>query len=168
MLTTFKNDSDSLNMVITGDESWVYVCMTLKPKLNHPNGSVQKSQDRKKHFKFGQMWRYCSPWYPSSSHIDDCMWLFGQKQNCNHVWITVFTGLGLRWLFLFPKLKLSMKGKRFAAIGEIKEKSRPELLAIPKSSFHKCFKDWKKRWYKCIISEGGYFEWNKIVWLINK
>ena len=34
--------------------------MTLKSKPNHPNGSVQKSQDRKKHFKFGQMCRFCS------------------------------------------------------------------------------------------------------------
>ncbi|EFN69735.1 hypothetical protein EAG_10056, partial [Camponotus floridanus] len=22
----------------------------------------------------------------------------------------------------------------------------------------KCFEDWKKRWHKCIISEGDYFE----------
>ena len=37
-------------------------CMatTLKPKTNHTNRSVQKSQDRKKHAKFGQMWKFCS------------------------------------------------------------------------------------------------------------
>ena len=34
--------------------------MTLKPKPNHPNESVQKSQNRKKHLKFGQMWRFGS------------------------------------------------------------------------------------------------------------
>ena len=51
-------------------------------------------------------------------------------------------------------------GKRFAAIEEIKEKSIKELLALPKSA------DWRKRWHKCIISEGGYFEGKKIV--INK
>ena len=32
----------------------------LKPKPNHPYGNIQKSQDRKKHVKFGQMWRFCS------------------------------------------------------------------------------------------------------------
>ena len=32
-------------------------------------------------------------------------------------------------------------------IGEVKE-----------YSFQKCFEDWKERWHKCIISEGGYFE----------
>ena len=56
-----------------------------------------------------------------------------------------------------------MKSKRFATIEEIKEKSKQELLVIPKSAFQKCFEDWKKRWHKCIISEGGYFEGNKIV-----
>ena len=56
-----------------------------------------------------------------------------------------------------------MKGKHFATIEEIKERSKQELLAIPKSAFQKCFEYWKKRWHKCIISEGGYFEENKIV-----
>ena len=43
--------------------------------------------------------------------------------------------------FLFPKPKAPMKGKRFATIGEIKEKSKKELLAKPKSTFQKCFED---------------------------
>ena len=37
--------------------------------------------------------------------------------------------------FLFPKLKTSMKGQRFATIEEIKEKSKQKLLAIPKNAF---------------------------------
>ena len=56
-----------------------------------------------------------------------------------------------------------MKVKCFATIKEIKEKSEQELLAIPKSTFQKCFEDWKKRWHKYIMSEGGYFEGDKIV-----
>ena len=68
--------------------------------------------------------------------------------------------------FVIPKLKTAMKGKRFIESGKIKEKSKQELLAIPKSAFQKCFEDWKKRWHKCIISDRGYFEENKIV--INK
>ena len=57
-------------------------------------------------------------------------------------------------------------GKRFATIEEIKEKSKQELLAIPKGAFQKYFEEWKKRWNKCNISEGGYFEGDKRV--INK
>ena len=45
--------------------------------------------------------------------------------------------------FFFPKLKTPMKGKRFATIEAIKEKSKQELLAIPKSTFQKFFEDWK-------------------------
>ena len=56
-----------------------------------------------------------------------------------------------------------MKGKRFATIEEIKEKSKQRLLAVPKSAFQKCFENWKKRWHKYIISEGGYIEGGKIV-----
>ena len=52
--------------------------------------------------------------------------------------------------FLFAKLKTPMKGKCFATIEEIKEKSKQKLLAIIKSAFQKCLEDWKKRWNKCL------------------
>ena len=45
--------------------------------------------------------------------------------------------------FLFPKLKIPMKGKRFATFEERKEKSQQELLAILKRALQKCFEDWK-------------------------
>ena len=41
--------------------------------------------------------------------------------------------------FLLPKLKTPMKEQCFATIEEIKEKSKQELLTIPKSAFQKCF-----------------------------
>lgn len=49
--------------------------------------------------------------------------------------------------FLFPKLKRPLKGRRYATIDD---------------DFFKCFEDWEKRWHKCIISEGNYFEGDKI------
>ena len=58
-----------------------------------------------------------------------------------------------------PKLKTPMKGMRVATIEEIEEKWKQELLAIPKS----VSRIGKKCWHKCIISEGGYFEEDKIV-----
>ncbi|KYN11406.1 hypothetical protein ALC57_16419 [Trachymyrmex cornetzi] len=65
--------------------------------------------------------------------------------------------------FLFPKLKRPMKERRFATIEEIKAASLEELKAIPKSAFQKCFDDWKKRWHKCLVSEGDYFEGDNII-----
>ncbi|KYN28546.1 hypothetical protein ALC57_02036 [Trachymyrmex cornetzi] len=64
---------------------------------------------------------------------------------------------------LSKKLKRPMKGRRFATIEEIKAASLEELKAIPKSAFQKCFDDWKKRWHKCIVSEGDYFEGDNII-----
>ncbi|KAG5347613.1 MOS1T transposase, partial [Acromyrmex charruanus] len=64
--------------------------------------------------------------------------------------------------FLFPKLKRPMKGRRYATIEEIKTASKEELNKITKNDFLKCFEDWKKRWDKCIISDGDYFEGDKI------
>ena len=64
--------------------------------------------------------------------------------------------------FLFPKIKRTLKGRRFTAIDDIKRASLKELKAILKIEFEKCFEDWKKRWRKCIISNGGYFEGDNI------
>ena len=61
--------------------------------------------------------------------------------------------------FLFPKLK---KGRRYATIEEIKTASKEDLNKITKNNFLKCFEDWKKRWHKCIIFDGDYFEGDKI------
>ena len=62
--------------------------------------------------------------------------------------------------FLFQKIKRTLKG--FTAIDDINSVSLKELKAIPKIEFEKCFKDWKKRWHKCIISNGEYFEGDNI------
>lgn len=64
--------------------------------------------------------------------------------------------------FLFPKLKRPMKGRRFSSIEEIKAESLRMLKDMPKSEYQECFEDWKKRWHKCIISGGDYFEGDHI------
>ena len=46
--------------------------------------------------------------------------------------------------FLFRKLKTPIKGKRFGTIEDTKQKSKQELLVIPKNAFQKCFENWKK------------------------
>ena len=68
----------------------------------------------------------------------------------------------LRVTFLIPKIKITLKGRRFTAIDDIKSASLKKLKAIPKIEFEKCFEDWKKRWKKCIISNGDYFEGDNI------
>ena len=65
--------------------------------------------------------------------ISILVWVFGQKQNRNHASTIVSPDLAPADFFLSPKLKTPMKGKSFATIEEIKEKSKTELLAISKS-----------------------------------
>ena len=65
-------------------------------------------------------------------------------------------------LLTFSSFEIMMKGKRFSTIEDIKEKSKQEL-AISKSVFQKCFEDLKNRWLRWILSEGSYFEGDKMV-----
>jgi hypothetical protein len=60
--------------------------------------------------------------------------------------------------WLFVKLKLPLKGRRFQTANEIKENATRQLMAIPKKGFSDCFEKWKKRWDKCVRSQGEYFE----------
>ena len=45
--------------------------------------------------------------------------------------------------WMFPKLKMALKGKRFDDIETIQNNATCELKAIPKSAFEDCFKMWK-------------------------
>jgi len=60
--------------------------------------------------------------------------------------------------FLFPKLKLRMKGRRFDTIQEIQEESQRVLDTIPKRDFQGCFQACQKHWDRCIHAKGEYFE----------
>jgi transposase len=60
--------------------------------------------------------------------------------------------------FLFPKLKSTLKGRRFQTIEEIQENAIRELRAITGSAFQEAFQQWKKCWEWCIDSRGDYFE----------
>ena len=50
----------------------------------------------------------------------------------------------ISWLYGYD-IEIKAQSFHFATIDEIKEKSKQELLVIPKSVFQKCFEDWKKK-----------------------
>jgi len=60
--------------------------------------------------------------------------------------------------FLFPTLKLRMKGRRSDTIEDIQEESQRVLDTVPKRDFQGCFQAWQKRWDRCIPAKGEYFE----------
>ena len=60
--------------------------------------------------------------------------------------------------FLFPKLKTTLKGRRFQTTGEIQENAIRELRAITESAFQEAFQQWKKCWEWHIASRGDCFQ----------
>ena len=60
--------------------------------------------------------------------------------------------------FLFPKMKLKLKGRRFGTISEIQDESQRVLNQLTTEDFQTAFQEWQKRWTRCIDAEGDYFE----------
>ena len=60
--------------------------------------------------------------------------------------------------WLFPKVKITMKGKRFESIQDIEAATTAQLKTLTKKDFQNCFRKWQERWDKCVRSEGEYFE----------
>jgi hypothetical protein len=60
--------------------------------------------------------------------------------------------------FLFPKIKSTLKGRRFEDTEHIKRKLTKELLALHANDFKKCFQQFYERAQMCMTSKGDYFE----------
>ena len=60
--------------------------------------------------------------------------------------------------FLFPMLKMKLKGQRFRTVEEIQAESQAILNTLQENDFQECFKNWQRRWDRCQASEGEYFE----------
>jgi hypothetical protein len=52
----------------------------------------------------------------------------------------------------------TLKVQSFFEHAEIQENAITELRAITESAFQEAFQQWKKRWERCIVSRGDYFE----------
>ena len=64
--------------------------------------------------------------------------------------------------WLFPQLKIVIKGTHFSSSEEIKASMTKELKIIKEEELAKCFRGWQDRMQKCINSEGDYFEGNNL------
>ena len=51
-----------------------------------------------------------------------------------------------------------LKGKCFADVEEVKQKTAEAPKDIKINKFRNCFKQWKKRLHMCIASKGEYFK----------
>jgi hypothetical protein len=60
--------------------------------------------------------------------------------------------------WLFPMLKMGLRGRRFAVVEDTKENADTRLRTIKKEDFHQCYNNWIDRWNKCVCAGGKYFE----------
>ena len=60
--------------------------------------------------------------------------------------------------WLFPKVKMTMKGKRFEWIQDTEAATTAQLNTLTKEDFQNCFRKWQERCDKCVRSEVEYFE----------
>ena len=85
-----------------------------------------------------------APWIRTSSHMNALAWVFGQKQIIMPQPPYSSPDLVAADFLLFPKLKTPMKGKCFAAIEKIKEKSKQKLLGDTKKGISEVFRGLQK------------------------
>ena len=55
-------------------------------------------------------------------------------------------------------MKKVLKGKCFANVEEVKQKTAEALKGIKIDKLKNCFEQWKKCLSRCIASDGEYFE----------
>ncbi|KAL4113850.1 hypothetical protein QTP88_017411 [Uroleucon formosanum] len=64
--------------------------------------------------------------------------------------------------FLFPRIKIHLKGRHFGTLENIQSSVTDELKAIPVTEFQNCYKQWKHRIQRCVDSQGNYFEGDNV------
>jgi hypothetical protein len=60
--------------------------------------------------------------------------------------------------FLFPKMKLKLKGHRCDTIEEIQAESQRVLDTLIEKDFQEAFQKRRRRWDQCLHVGGNYFE----------
>ncbi|KOC62974.1 Histone-lysine N-methyltransferase SETMAR [Habropoda laboriosa] len=60
--------------------------------------------------------------------------------------------------FLFPKMKLKLKGRRFDTVAEIQTESQQVLDTLGENDFQQAFQVRQHHWDRCINAGGDYFE----------
>jgi hypothetical protein len=59
--------------------------------------------------------------------------------------------------FLFPKMKMKLKGRRFDT-NEIQAESQTVLDTLREKDCQEPFQKWSRRWDRCLHAGGNYFE----------
>jgi hypothetical protein len=108
-----------------------FAVLTLRKSNDLPKGKIQTRRDRKK--------------------------VRPVKSKVKSMLITFFSS-PTHPIFLFPLLKIKLKGRHFITNKVMKGGSQEVLHSLKKPDFQDAFKKWQKRWERCVCAEGDYFE----------
>jgi len=61
-------------------------------------------------------------------------------------------------LYVFPKMKLRLKGRCFASTEQIHAESQQILNTLTPTDFNECFQKWQNHWDRCIQTQGDTVE----------
>jgi hypothetical protein len=62
------------------------------------------------------------------------------------------------YFFLYPKMKLKLKGCRFDTTEEIQAESQRVLDNVTEKDFQEAFQKWRRQWDRLLHAGGNYFE----------
>jgi transposase len=62
------------------------------------------------------------------------------------------------YFYLFPKMKLKLKRRRFDTIEEIQAELQRVLDTLTEKDFQQAFQKWRRRWDRCLHARENYFE----------
>jgi hypothetical protein len=92
------------------------------------------------------------------AHKVASVYQFLTQKNVTTLYHSVYSpDLSLPDYFLFPKLKMKLKGLHFADVVEIQEAVTDELKTVQKEEFQKLYNCTKA----CLYTNGDYFEFKK-------
>jgi len=60
--------------------------------------------------------------------------------------------------FLFQKTKSAVKGNHFESTEDTQRSVTQALNDIPQTAFQECYKQWQRRWKRCVHAQGMCFE----------
>jgi hypothetical protein len=99
------------------------------------------------------------PWQHARSHITHSSTIPDfQKHYSDSTPPPPFTWPCPLRLFLFPKMKLWLKGHHFDMTEDIHAESQEVIDTLTYENFHGRMKSWETCWDRCIHAQGDYFE----------
>jgi len=83
-------------------------------------------------------------------HTSLLVWQFLSNKLLRCTLIHLIHWIWHRDFWLFPKVKMTIKGTRFESIQDIEAAMTVQLKTLTKEDFQNCFRKWREQWNKCV------------------